>query len=453
MEPKRDNSEVPKKATAPSFGNLVTDMLEGCARILGIPEKSDSGTKKESTNQIATTSSSRLEHHMLALEQTGKLPQGLYNEIKRTVGLDWLKTGFLDDLDEDTLKILATKLFEDNKIPMNAYDLFKLEKKHLDIEDPCEMDLVLDAMWNTSSPYDRAYYLDRAAYNVYMYNWLTLSLEGKSLPMPPLKPKYEDAREDDVFGDSFSNNYDDDSDDEGEIKFIGVNFNGQDQSSGQEQPSGQDQPSVQKQPSGQDQPNGQAMVIEPDSTREEDLTEVILQAHQATFPTSQDIREKISQMDIDQNKLDYYKNMVSITPSFCFILFSLTQMYLQSNEELWKTTAEELTKSIWDIIQFARRFMGGFSLEDKVKLTEGAFEVALINMSRCFDLSQDAVLFKDCMLPKEAFKTKPDTFEWNLVNQVFDFAKSLAELKLSDNSLALLSAYVLLQPGMYFYFD
>ena len=74
-------------------------------------------------------------------------------------------------------------------------------------------------------------------------------------------------------------------------------------------------------------------------------------------------------------------------------------------------------------------------------------------MSRRFDLSQNAVLFKDCMLPKEAFKTKPDTFEWNLVNQVFDFAKSLAELKLSDNSLALLSAYVLLQPGMYFYFD
>ena len=129
---------------------------------------------------------------------------------------------------------------------------------------------------------------------------------------------------------------------------------------------------------------------------------------------------------------------------------------------MWKTTAEELTKSIWDIIQFARRFIGEFSLEDQEKLiTEGAFEVALINMSRCFDLSQDAVLFNDYpffigsfMLPKEAFKTKPDTFEWNLVNQVFDFAKSLAELKLSDNSLALLSAYVLLQPGMFFfYFD
>ena len=78
----------------------------------------------------------------------------------------------------------------------------------------------------------------------------------------------------------------------------------------------------------------------------------------------------------------------------------------------------------------------------------GVFEVAIINMSRRFDLSQNAVLFKDCMLPMEAFEPKRILVEWNLVNRVFDFAKSLAELQLSDNSLALFSAYILLQPGM-----
>ena len=74
-------------------------------------------------------------------------------------------------------------------------------------------------------------------------------------------------------------------------------------------------------------------------------------------------------------------------------------------------------------------------------------------MSRYFDLSQNAVLFSDCMLPMEAFMTTRDTVEMNLVSQVFDFAKSLAELRLSDIALALYSAYILLQHGTYYYFS
>ena len=80
----------------------------------------------------------------------------------------------------------------------------------------------------------------------------------------------------------------------------------------------------------------------------------------------------------------------------------------------------------------------------------GAFELAVIRMSRYFDLSQNAVLFSDCMLPMEAFMTTRDTVEMNLVSQIFDFAKSLAELQLSDIALALYSAYILLQDGKFF---
>ena len=49
--------------------------------------------------------------------------------------------------------------------------------------------------------------------------------------------------------------------------------------------------------------------------------------------------------------------------------------------------------------------------------------------------------------------TTRDTVEMNLVSQVFDFAKSLAELRLSDIALALYSAYILLQHGTYYYFS
>ena len=68
-------------------------------------------------------------------------------------------------------------------------------------------------------------------------------------------------------------------------------------------------------------------------------------------------------------------------------------------------------------------------------------------MSRYFDLSQNAVLFADFMLPREAFMTTRDTSEMKLVSQIFDFAQTLAELKLSEYALALYSAYILLQDG------
>ena len=71
----------------------------------------------------------------------------------------------------------------------------------------------------------------------------------------------------------------------------------------------------------------------------------------------------------------------------------------------------------------------------------------MIRMSRYFDVKQNAVLFFDTMLPMDAFLTTGDSAEMNLVNQIFDFVKSLAEVQLSETALALFSAYILLQEG------
>ena len=68
-------------------------------------------------------------------------------------------------------------------------------------------------------------------------------------------------------------------------------------------------------------------------------------------------------------------------------------------------------------------------------------------MSRYFDISQNAVLFQDIMLPMEAFLTTRDTVEMKLVTQIFEFAKELAEMQLSEVALSLYSAYILLQQG------
>lgn len=68
-------------------------------------------------------------------------------------------------------------------------------------------------------------------------------------------------------------------------------------------------------------------------------------------------------------------------------------------------------------------------------------------MSRYFDVSQNAVLFADSMLPMEAFMTTADTAEMKLVSQIFDVVKTIAEMQLSETALALYSAYILLQDG------
>ena len=77
----------------------------------------------------------------------------------------------------------------------------------------------------------------------------------------------------------------------------------------------------------------------------------------------------------------------------------------------------------------------------------GVFELAVIRMSRYFDISQNAVLFQDIMLPMEAFLSTRDTVEMKLVTHIFEFAKELAEMQLSEVALALYSAYILLQDG------
>ena len=56
-------------------------------------------------------------------------------------------------------------------------------------------------------------------------------------------------------------------------------------------------------------------------------------------------------------------------------------------------------------------------------------------MSRFYDVSQKAVIFLDRgMLTMDVFMTTGDTCEMELVSQIFDFAKSLAEMQLSEAS-------------------
>jgi nuclear receptor subfamily 1 group F protein 4 len=119
-----------------------------------------------------------------------------------------------------------------------------------------------------------------------------------------------------------------------------------------------------------------------------------------------------------------------------------------SQEELWLDCAEKLTAMIQNIIEFAKLIPGFMRLsqDDQILLLKtGSFELAIVRMSRLLDLSTNSVLYGDVMLPYEAFYTT-DSFEMKLVACIFETAKSIAELKLTETELALYQSLVLLWP-------
>lgn len=173
------------------------------------------------------------------------------------------------------------------------------------------------------------------------------------------------------------------------------------------------------------------------------LSDSIFEAHQRTCLLSREQIQVGWSQGINEYKVDQFRKMPS--------------------EDLWICAAQRLTNVIQQIIEFAKMVPGfmQFPQEDQIVLLKaGSFELAVLRMSRYFDMSNNHVLFvgdhtqlleKSFMLPMEAFTTTGNTEEMTLVSQIFDTAKAIADLKLSEVALSLYSAYVLLQadrPGL-----
>ncbi|XP_055921498.1 probable nuclear hormone receptor HR3 isoform X2 [Eupeodes corollae] len=162
-----------------------------------------------------------------------------------------------------------------------------------------------------------------------------------------------------------------------------------------------------------------------------DINEVLIktlaEAH-ANTNTKLEIVHEMFRKPQDVTRIVYYKNL--------------------GQEELWLDCAEKLTQMIQNIIEFAKLIPGFMRLsqDDQILLLKtGSFELAIVRMSRLLDLSQNAVLYGDVMLPQEAFYTS-DSYEMRLVSCIFETAKSIAELKLTETELALYQSLVLLWP-------
>lgn len=163
------------------------------------------------------------------------------------------------------------------------------------------------------------------------------------------------------------------------------------------------------------------------------LSKTIADAHARTCLYTMEHIHSMFRKPQDLTKLIYYKDM--------------------AHEALWLECAQKLTSVIQQIIEFAKMVPGFMKLsqDDQIVLLKaGSFELAILRMSRYFDLSTGCVLYGDTMLPQDAFYTA-DTAEIKLVSLAFEVARGVAELKLTETELALYSASVLLssdRPGL-----
>lgn len=115
-------------------------------------------------------------------------------------------------------------------------------------------------------------------------------------------------------------------------------------------------------------------------------------------------------------------------------------------EVIWQQCAIQVTHAIQYVVEFAKRITGFMDLcqNDQILLLKsGCLEVVLVRMCRAFNPLNNTVLFEGKYGGMQIFKALGCD---DLVSAVFDFAKSLCSLQLTEEEIALFSAAVLISP-------
>ncbi|XP_060763594.1 nuclear receptor ROR-beta isoform X2 [Neoarius graeffei] len=116
----------------------------------------------------------------------------------------------------------------------------------------------------------------------------------------------------------------------------------------------------------------------------------------------------------------------------------------KSREALWQQCAIQITHAIQYVVEFAKRITGFMELcqNDQILLLKsGCLEVVLVRMCRAFNPLNNTVLFEGKYGGIQIFKALGCD---DLVSTMFDFAKSLCSLQLTEEEIALFSAAVLI---------
>uniref|UniRef100_A0A8C1KWU7 RAR-related orphan receptor C b n=1 Tax=Cyprinus carpio TaxID=7962 RepID=A0A8C1KWU7_CYPCA len=119
---------------------------------------------------------------------------------------------------------------------------------------------------------------------------------------------------------------------------------------------------------------------------------------------------------------------------------------LHDIEWMWQQCALHITNAIQYVVEFAKRISGFMDLcqnDQIILLKAGCLEILLIRMCRAYNSSNNTMFFDGKFASPQLFKALGCD---DLVNAVFELAKSLSRLQLSEEEMALFSAAVLLAP-------
>ncbi|XP_033937285.1 RAR-related orphan receptor C a [Pseudochaenichthys georgianus] len=118
----------------------------------------------------------------------------------------------------------------------------------------------------------------------------------------------------------------------------------------------------------------------------------------------------------------------------------------KSAEMMWQQCAVHITNAIQYVVEFAKRISGFLDLcqnDQIILLKAGCMDVLLIRMCRAYNPINNTMLFDGKFATAHLFKALGCD---DLVNSVFDLAKTLSRVQMSEEEMALFSAAVLLSP-------
>ncbi|KAK0147839.1 Nuclear receptor ROR-alpha [Merluccius polli] len=128
-------------------------------------------------------------------------------------------------------------------------------------------------------------------------------------------------------------------------------------------------------------------------------------------------------------------------------LFSREEIQAYQNktvDEMWQYCAIRLTDGVQYVVEFAKRIPGFrlFSQNDQIALLKsGSMEVVLVRMSRYFNTENNTVFFDGKFAGIQVFKSLECG---DFISAVFDFARGMCALGLTEHQIALFSALVLI---------
>ncbi|KAF6726370.1 Nuclear receptor ROR-beta [Oryzias melastigma] len=124
-----------------------------------------------------------------------------------------------------------------------------------------------------------------------------------------------------------------------------------------------------------------------------------------------------------------------------------TRSYIgRSAEMMWQKCAVQITNAIQYIVEFAKRISGFMDLcqnDQIILLKAGCMDVLLIRMCRAYNPINNTLFFDGKFASAQLFKALGCD---DLVSAIFELAKSLSRIQMTEEEMALFSAAVLLSP-------